>query len=332
MMKNHFFATVIIPTYNYAHYIQEAIDSVLNSNFAQSEIEIIVVDDGSTDNTKDVIEKYGGQIKYIHQENKGKATATQVGINEAQGKYIFNLDADDYFLPSKIQEITKVFESNPEIVHVAHPAIYWNMDQNTKKAENIPDSILNKEIEGKELLSYFYKKNILFGGGSTFAGRADALKSFTIPQAIDMYIDEYLVLFTVNQGKSFFISQPLSIWRIHGKNFSGNKQPTSTNNKAMRSLSSMNAVRDSILAEQFTPDLKEIYTLKCKVANVAYKESINQKSIHDIFDLLLYVLTGLSHIDDSKLSIIKKYTLINRTLPTFFLDFLKNIKSNLQRK
>ena len=277
--------TVIIPTYNYAYYIQEAIDSVLNSNFPKSEIEIIVIDDGSTDNTKDVISKYNDKVKYIYQENQGKATATQVGINEAQGKYIFNLDADDYFLPNKIQEVINVFESNPEIVHVAHPAIYWDMDKDTEKPENIPDSILNTVTDGKQLLSYFYKNNILFGGGSTFAGRADALKSFSIPQAIDMYIDEYLVLFTVNQGKSFFISQPLSIWRIHGKNFSGNKQPTSIDNKAIRSLSSMNAVRDSILNGDFSLDLKEIYGLKIKVANIAYSEAIRQKSIFDIFEL-----------------------------------------------
>ena len=316
--------TVVIPTYNYAHYIQEAIDSVLNSNFSQSEIEIIVVDDGSTDNTRDVINKYIDKIKYIYQENKGKATATQLGINEAQGKYIFNLDADDYFLPSKIQEVVSIFESNPEIVHVAHPAIYWDMDKDTQKPENIPDGILNTVTDGKKLLSYFYKNRMLFGGGSTFAGRADALKSFTIPQAIDMYIDEYLVLFTVNQGKSFFIPKPLSIWRIHGKNFSGNKQPTRINNKAIRSLSSMKAVRDGILNGDFSLDLKEIYTLKTKVADIAYQESINKKSIADILDLWVYVFTNLNHVKDSKLSIIKKYTLVNRTLPTFFLNFLKN--------
>ena len=218
------------------------------------------------------------------------------------------------------------FESNPEIVHVAHPAIYWNMDDDTEKPENIPDSILDTVTDGKQLLSYFYKNNILFGGGSTFAGRADALKSFTIPQAIDMYIDEYLVLFTVNQGKSFFISQPLSIWRIHRKNFSGNKQPTSTNNKAIRSLSSMNAVRDGILNGDFSLDLKEIYTLKIKVADLAYKESVNQKSIADILDLWVYVLTNLNHIEENKLTIIKKYTLINRALPTFLLKFLKGMK------
>jgi glycosyltransferase involved in cell wall biosynthesis len=70
--------TVLIPTYNYAHYIQNAIDSILDSNFPQEEIEIITIDDGSTDNTRDVIGKYTDRVRYIYQENKGKASATQV--------------------------------------------------------------------------------------------------------------------------------------------------------------------------------------------------------------------------------------------------------------
>jgi glycosyltransferase involved in cell wall biosynthesis len=304
--------TVLIPTYNYAHYIQNAIDSILDSNFPQEEIEIITIDDGSTDNTRDVIGKYTDRVRYIYQENKGK--------------YIFNLDADDFFLPNKISEVVKIFEMYPDVVHVGHPAIYWNEVNGSKQTENIPNDILGKVINGKSLLSYFYQNNILFGGGSTFAGRADALKSFTIPQSIDMYIDEFLVLFTANQGNSFLISEPLSIWRIHGKNFSANTD------KAIRNLSSMKAVRDSILAADFSPDIKEIYTLKTKVADIAYKEAIGQKSVSDILDLWIYVARDINHTKINKLSLIKNYTIINRTLPVSLLNLLKSIKVKLLKK
>ncbi|MFM6266850.1 MAG: glycosyltransferase family 2 protein, partial [Dolichospermum sp.] len=75
-MKTENLVTVIIPTYNYAHYIQQAIDSILNSAFPQNHIEIIVIDDGSQDNTSEIVAKYASQIKYILQDNSGKAWAT----------------------------------------------------------------------------------------------------------------------------------------------------------------------------------------------------------------------------------------------------------------
>src|SRR5688500_5842068 len=93
--------SVIIPTYNYGQFICQAIDSVLRSEFPQEEIEIIVIDDGSVDDTAYKAKMYGDRVRYVTQKNLGKAWATQVGINLSRGKYIFNLDADDLFLPNK---------------------------------------------------------------------------------------------------------------------------------------------------------------------------------------------------------------------------------------
>ena len=96
--------SVIIPTYNYANYIVEAITSVLNQNYPTDKIEIIVVDDGSTDNTEETLKPFvdEGRIVFYSQQNQGKASATYFGIQNCTGEYIFNLDADDYFLPNKI--------------------------------------------------------------------------------------------------------------------------------------------------------------------------------------------------------------------------------------
>lgn len=156
MSQQQPWVTVIIPTYNYAHYIQQAIDSVLNSNFPQNEIEIIVVDDGSHDNTSEIVATYGSRVKYIFEQNLGKAWATKVGIDSCQGKYVFNLDADDLFLPNKIKEVVQIFESDPEIVHVAHPALCWQINDNKKSPESISKHIIGKKIDGQELLTYFY--------------------------------------------------------------------------------------------------------------------------------------------------------------------------------
>ena len=95
--------SVIIPTYNYGQYIEKAIDSVLAQSY--QDFEIIVVDDGSTDNTGTIIEtKYKDKVKYIFQENKGAAAARNRAAKEAKGKYLSFLDADDTFLVDNLQK------------------------------------------------------------------------------------------------------------------------------------------------------------------------------------------------------------------------------------
>lgn len=111
MNKNQL-VSIIIPTYNAEDYIKEAVDSTLRQIYKN--IEVIVVDDGSTDNTRNVLEPYivAGKIRYIYQNNKGLAGARNTGIKNSKGVYIALLDADDLFLPEKIAEQVKVLETN----------------------------------------------------------------------------------------------------------------------------------------------------------------------------------------------------------------------------
>ena len=109
--------SVIIPTYNCDRYIAQAIDSVLAQK--DCEYEIIVIDDGSTDKTRDVLQPYNHLIRYILQKNQGVAAARNRGITEAEGELIAFLDADDYFLPSKLAAQATIFAKRPNlgIVH-----------------------------------------------------------------------------------------------------------------------------------------------------------------------------------------------------------------------
>ena len=101
--------SVIIPTYNRAHLIGRAIRSVLNQTY--QDFELIVVDDGSTDNTEEVVKGFNdGRIRYIrHDENRGGAAARNTGIKASQGEYIAFLDSDDEWLPHKIEKQLTVF-------------------------------------------------------------------------------------------------------------------------------------------------------------------------------------------------------------------------------
>jgi glycosyltransferase involved in cell wall biosynthesis len=320
--------SIIIPTYNYAKYIGDAVESILNSDFDKDKIEIIIIDDGSTDNTAEKIATYGNRVKYIFQENLGKAWATKVGIDNCQGKYLFNLDADDIFLPNKIQEVVQIFESDPDIVHIAHPALCWNVDKNIKISEVIPKRILEHKLNGRELLTYFYKRGILFGGGSTFAARVETIRKFSIPKEVDMYIDEYLVMCTLNQGYSYFINAPMSIWRIHGNNFSGvTSNRILGEAKIRRSLDSMKAILNNL--NDFDQEITNIYSLKLKISEVSIKEGLGKKSLFDILNMWSFFVKNFNLFNQDNLKIIKAYTLINRSLPTSILNLLRYIKNTL---
>jgi glycosyltransferase involved in cell wall biosynthesis len=106
--------SVIIPTYNRAHYLEEAIESVLNQDIRDCRIEIIVVDDGSTDNTKEVLGKFGNRVRYIYQDNCGAGPARNRGINEATGEWVAFLDSDDRWLPGKLTLQFKVLDAFPD--------------------------------------------------------------------------------------------------------------------------------------------------------------------------------------------------------------------------
>ncbi|MFM7427887.1 MAG: glycosyltransferase family 2 protein, partial [Elainella sp.] len=105
--------SVVIPAYNCADYLPAAIESVLAQTYR--DFEIIVVDDGSTDATPEVLHRYGNQLVAISQANQGVALARNHGIQIAQGEWVAFLDADDLFLPDKLAAQMALAEANPAL-------------------------------------------------------------------------------------------------------------------------------------------------------------------------------------------------------------------------
>lgn len=108
--------TAVIPAYNYARFVGRAVDSVLAQT--HTPIECIVVDDGSTDDTPDVLARYGDRIRVIRQKNSGLSAARNTGITAARGEYVAILDADDWWAPTKIERQVACITSNPELAAV----------------------------------------------------------------------------------------------------------------------------------------------------------------------------------------------------------------------
>lgn len=126
--------SVIIPAYNAAAYIGEAIQSVLDQTF--SDFELIVVDDGSTDDTAAVVKGFtDSRIHYHHQANAGVANARNVGIGKVEGVFVAFLDADDLFLPANLEKKLYFLKGNPAISLVHSSEIKF--DSTTGKIMNI---------------------------------------------------------------------------------------------------------------------------------------------------------------------------------------------------
>lgn len=134
--------SVVLPTYNRSHLLSRSIQSVLSQ--AYSDFELIIVDDGSTDDTEKVVKSFkSNKIKYIrHRDNKGLSTSRNTGIRAARGKYIAFQDDDDEWMPEKLEKQIKAFETAPSAVGVVYTGFHRI---NIKKNYETPARITRRE-------------------------------------------------------------------------------------------------------------------------------------------------------------------------------------------
>lgn len=149
----------MIPSYSAAAFVREAVDSALAQTYKN--FEVIVVDDGSTDNTKELLTPYikAGKIRYMYQRNGGLSAARNTGIKNAKGEYIALLDADDIFLPRKLEEQVAYLEAHPDC-DISYCDLYHFWDEE-------PDALLKLAYtyySGDEVLPNLVKVNSIAPG------------------------------------------------------------------------------------------------------------------------------------------------------------------------
>src|SRR4030042_1653484 len=108
--------SVIIPVYNRAELIAQAVESVLRQSF--SDFELLVVDDGSSDGTWEALQRCGPRIRALPQEHRGASAARNLGIQTAAGEYLAFLDSDDLWQPQKLARQVQYLDQHPEVAHV----------------------------------------------------------------------------------------------------------------------------------------------------------------------------------------------------------------------
>lgn len=204
--------SVVIPTYNYAHYLPYALESVLNQGYPN--LEVLVIDDGSNDGTVDVLKPYQSKINYFYKNNGGTPSALNLGLSQATGKYICWLSADDAFKGEKVAKQVGLMESDPSLgfSYTSFEVIDGKgIKQYDVNSPHYPDKqeMVTQLLEG------------CFINGSSVMMRSSVLKKVgyfdeSLPQAHD-YDLWYRFLRHSSCG---FLGEILLAYRWHGKNMS----------------------------------------------------------------------------------------------------------------
>lgn len=143
--------SVVIPTYNRADYITQTIESVLQQTYEN--IEIIVIDDGSTDDTADVVLRFGRKVRYVRQENAERGASRNHGLRLANGDYIAFLDSDDLWLPGKAAVGIQFLHGRPAVGLICTDAI--EIDGEGKERRILRAGGLSGKVTGKLLQNNF---------------------------------------------------------------------------------------------------------------------------------------------------------------------------------
>jgi len=189
--------TIFIATYNQCNFLENAIKSALNQDYPKENYEVLVINDGSTDDTKQILSKYKGNVRIIHNNHIGFIETCNQGIREAQGEYFIRLDSDDIFDSRIVTIEAAVLDNHPDIIGVYcdHILIY---DDRRKVVLISDDDIFEMIACGVMMKTNLLKK--VGGYRETFW------------EEYDLYIR------LLNFGNFFHIAKTLYVYRRHNKN------------------------------------------------------------------------------------------------------------------
>jgi glycosyltransferase involved in cell wall biosynthesis len=202
--------SVIIPTYNYGRFIAEAILSALSQTLPVSEI--VVVDDGSTDDTRAIVERVGANVKYVHQPNRGVCAARNLGVRESTGEIIAFLDADDVWGPTKLEKQVSRLNADTEI-GLVHCGIREFEDETNRTLRLFVEGI---EEGAAESLLLFERPLVNVSGSVIITTR----KAFETVGGFDTRMkvsEDWDFCYRVaRRFKVAFVAEPLVNYRVHG--------------------------------------------------------------------------------------------------------------------
>ncbi len=217
--------SVVISSYNYGTFISEAIESILAQTVPSDVYEIIVVDDGSTDDTCGIVSKFGYRVKYTAKENGGHASGLNLGFNLARGGIVMFMDPDDTWDKNKIERIIDCY-NRLGCSSVSHNIRIWRDNGTTEKYHK--DYFIEKLKKVDDDTYYITRDNVDIGYrffstlSSQSYSREICLKMFPIPLYFKKHADLYLRTKGLMHADIVYLHEPLSNYRQHKMSHTAN--------------------------------------------------------------------------------------------------------------
>jgi glycosyltransferase involved in cell wall biosynthesis len=229
MLMNRPLVSILINNYNYGHFLRTAIDSALNQTY--DHIEVVVVDDGSTDNSRDIIDSYGNKISVVFKENGGQASAFNAGFAASKGDIICLLDSDDSFHSNKITRIAEIFISDREVGWCFHSLSCAFSD-----GEEMKEELSHKENRSLGSRSLSLREQMVKKGRLVFHAPATSGLTFRrkllsdilpMPEATSVTLsDNYIKFTSFLLADGYFLNEKLACQLIHSSNLYTNRKDT----------------------------------------------------------------------------------------------------------
>lgn len=203
-------ATILINNYNYAAYLGEAIGSALAQDW--DDVEVVVVDDGSTDGSAEVLDAYADRVVVVRKPNGGQASAFNTGFEKATGSVVFLLDADDHFLPHKVRTVMEALADRRELEWCFHPLAY-------EGGPGSPQPGATGVVDARATMRQGRAPDVLASATTGLAFRRTLLgEILPMPEAIRITADNYLKAVALSLAPGLVLEERLAVQRIHGAN------------------------------------------------------------------------------------------------------------------
>lgn len=208
--------SVLIDTYNHERFIERAIASVLAQDFPASDFEIIVVDDGSTDRTPEIVRRFEPRLRLLQKTNGGQASAFNAGIPQCRGEITAFLDGDDWWAPQKLRRMAELFAADPSLGFVGH-AIVESYAGGAQRLVS-PDKGHRFRLSSADSAKFFRLHRCYMGTSRMTIRTSIARKLLPVPESLVIEADEYLFTLAPLLADAVLLPDPLTHYRLHGHN------------------------------------------------------------------------------------------------------------------
>jgi glycosyltransferase involved in cell wall biosynthesis len=313
--------SVVIPTYNRAHYLPEAIDSVLAQSYPN--VEIIVVDDGSTDHTAQVMERYIGKVTFQRKQNGGVASARNLGLQFAHGEFVAFLDSDDICLPQRIAAQIACFIQVPDavicssdfsafnegnVLEVSHIATYYRIvadtpgglhaiysSRQTLKNDGVLWSALGSDASIGILVGSVYEQ-LAWGNfihpPTIMVRRAVIDAAGVFDESIPIATEHDWLLRVCRTGRAAYLDSPLILYRYSGEQLSSPKHTAQISLDSIATITALRRTDPELYRHHLLRFTRRIGTCYLNAANasletnkVAASGHLFRSVIHGVFNL-----------------------------------------------